>query len=257
MRYTDRRHAGAELGRLLVAEFDGLPGVTRPVTAGDGAAGDRAGVPAAGPGGTAGTGPTGVADPAATALTGGPVVLALPRGGVPVGIGVAEALGAPLDLVIVRKVGLPGQPEVGAGAVTEDGVVLLDEALLDRVRLTVEDLEPFVAAEQAELARRVESYRRGASPLPLTGRIAVVVDDGLARGVTALAAVRAVRARQAATVVVAVPVASREGVRRVAQECDAVVCPAVVDRFGAVGRYYRDFAQLSDDEVCALLDHDS
>jgi predicted phosphoribosyltransferase len=224
VRYTDRRHAGHELGRLLVAELGGLLG-----------------------------GPNGATDPAAATPTGSAVVLALPRGGVPVGVEVAKALGAPLDLVVVRKVGLPGQPEVGAGAVTEDGVVLLDEALLDRVRLTVDDLEPLVAAEQAELARRVESYRGGGSPVPLAGRTAVVVDDGLARGVTALAAVRTVRARQAAVVVVAVPVASREGGRRVARECDALVCPAVVDRFGAVGRYYRDFTQVSDDEVRNLL----
>jgi predicted phosphoribosyltransferase len=181
------------------------------------------------------------------------VVLALPRGGVPVAVEVARALGAPLDVVVVRKVGLPGQPEVGAGAVTEDGVVFLDQALLTRVRLTTAGLERVVAAERAELARRVESYRHGGSPASLAGRVAVVVDDGLARGVTAVAAVRAVRSRGAAMVVVAVPVASTEGVQRVARECDAVVCPVVLDRFGAVGRYYRDFAQVSDEEVRALL----
>jgi putative phosphoribosyl transferase len=238
VRYTDRQHAGHELGRLLAVEPGGLVPPPRSVTGVD----DRPG-PSPSPGASA-------AFPA-----GDPVVLALPRGGVPVAIGVADALGAPLDLVIVRKVGLPGQPEVGAGAVTEDGVVLLDTALLLRVRLTVDDMEPFVLAEQAELARRVEFYRRGDVPVPLAGRTAVVVDDGLARGVTALAAVRAVRARQASAVVLAVPVASREGVRRVARECDVVVCPAVLDRFGAVGRYYRDFAQLSDEEVWNLL-HD-
>ncbi|HEY0359707.1 MAG TPA: phosphoribosyltransferase family protein [Mycobacteriales bacterium] len=248
MRYTDRQHAGRELGRLLVAELGGLLGVARPVTDVDQPVPevDR---------------PVTGADSPVTDVderwSGQPVVLALPRGGVPVAVGVARALGAPLDVVVVRKVGLPGQPEVGAGAVTEDGVVLLDEVLLDRVRLTVADLEPFVAAERAELARRVESYRRGGSPVPLAGRTAVVVDDGLARGVTALAAVRAVRARGAGAVVVAVPVASREGVRRVEPECDAVVCPAVLDRFGAVGRYYRDFAQVSDDEVRALLPNDT
>jgi predicted phosphoribosyltransferase len=220
VRYTDRQHAGRELGRLLAAEPGRL---------------------FADP------------DPGEPAPAGPPVVLALPRGGVPVAVGVARALGAPLDVVVVRKVGVPGQPEVGAGAVAEDGVVLLDEALLDRIGLTPADLAPRVAAEQAELARRVELYRRGSVPVPLTGRTAVVVDDGLARGVTALAAVRAVRARGAAAVVVAVPVASYEGVQRVAAECDGVVCPAVLDRFGAVGRYYRDFAQLTDDEVGDLL----
>jgi putative phosphoribosyl transferase len=206
MRYIDRRHAGRELGQLLVA-----------------------------------------APPRE------PVVLALPRGGVPVGVEVAAALGAPLDLVVVRKVGLPGQPEVGAGAVTEDGVVLLDGALLRRVHLTAADLEPAVAAERAELRRRVAAYRAGEPPEPLAGRTAVIVDDGLARGVTALAAVRSARARGAAAVVLAVPVASREGTRRVAAECDAVVCPAILDRFGAVGRYYRDFAQVEDGEVRTLL----
>ncbi|MDQ1678494.1 MAG: putative phosphoribosyl transferase [Actinomycetota bacterium] len=209
VRYTDRREAGRELGRLLAAEF-----------------------------------PTPAPDM---------VVLALPRGGVPVAVEVAGALGAPLDVVVVRKLGLPGQPEVGAGAVTEDGVVFLDEPLLGRVRLTAGELEPVVAAERAELARRVRSYRRGGAPVPLAGRTAVVVDDGLARGVTAVAAVRAVRARGAAVVVLAVPVASGEGLRRLVPECDAVVCPTVVERFGAVGRYYRDFAQVSDTEVRILL----
>jgi putative phosphoribosyl transferase len=181
------------------------------------------------------------------------VVLALPRGGVPVGYEVAAALGAPLDVVVVRKVGLPGEPEVGAGAVTEDGVVLLDLGLLRRVHLTPEDLAPQIDAAHAELTRRVAVYRAGRAVEPLAGRTAVVVDDGLARGVTALAAVRSVRARGPARVVLAVPVASREGERRVAAECDEVVCPDVLDRFGAVGRYYRDFAQVDDDEVRSLL----
>ncbi|HEY0486017.1 MAG TPA: phosphoribosyltransferase family protein [Mycobacteriales bacterium] len=206
MRYTDRRHAGRELARLIAA-----------------------------------------APPAR------PVVLALPRGGVPVGAEVAAVLGAPLDLVVVRKVGLPGQPEVGAGAVTEDGIVLLDAPLLRRVGLTAADLAPVVASERAELRRRVVAYRAGDPPEPLGGRTGVVTDDGLARGVTALAAVRSARARGAAAVVLAVPVASREGIRRVAAECDAVVCPDVLDRFGAVGRYYRDFAQVGDAEVRTLL----
>jgi putative phosphoribosyl transferase len=183
-----------------------------------------------------------------------PVVLALPRGGVPVATEVAAALRAPLDVVVVRKVGLPGQPEVGVGAVAEEGAVFLDEPLLRRVRLTAADLEPAVAAERTELARRVSLYRAGRPPRPLAGRTAVVVDDGLARGVTALVAIRSVRARGAAAVVLAVPVAAREGVRMVAPECDAIVCPVVLDRFGAVGRHYRDFAQLGDDEVQHLLD---
>lgn len=183
----------------------------------------------------------------------GAVVLALPRGGVPVGAEVAAALGVPLDVVVVRKIGLPRQPEVGAGAVTEDGIVLLDQGLLRRLGLTADALEPLVAIERAELDRRVRAYRAGREPAPLGGCTAVVVDDGLARGVTALAAVRSVRARGADRVVLAVPVASRQGIDRVGAECDRVVCPAVRDSFGAVGRYYRDFAQIGDDEVCALL----
>jgi putative phosphoribosyl transferase len=183
------------------------------------------------------------------------VVLALPRGGVPVGVEVAAALGVPLDVVVVRKIGLPGQPEVGVGAVTEDGVVLLDEGLLRRIGLVTVALDRVVADERAELARRVAAYRAGGSPMSLAGRTAVVVDDGLARGMTALAAVRAARQRDAAAVVLAVPVASREGVRRVSPECDAVLCPLVPDRFGAVGRYYTDFAQVDDDEVRRLITH--
>lgn len=188
------------------------------------------------------------ADPPAHA-----VVLALPRGGVPVGAEVAAALGVPLDVVVVRKVGLPRQPEVGAGAVTEDGIVLLDGGLLRRVGLTAEAFEPVVVAERAEVDRRVRTYRAGRDPVPLAGCTAVVVDDGLARGVTALAAVRSARSRGAERVVLAVPVASRPGLDRVAAECDGVVCPAVRDPFGAVGRYYRDFTQIGDDEVRELL----
>jgi putative phosphoribosyl transferase len=184
------------------------------------------------------------ADPPARA-----VVLGLARGGIPVAAEVAAALGAPLDVVVVRKIGLPWQPEVGVGAVTEDGIVLFDDALLRRLALTTDSLEPVVSAERAELSRRVEVYRAGRPAVVLTGRTAVVVDDGVARGVTALAAVRTVRVRGAAEVVLAVPVASREGARRLAAECDAVVCPAVLEHFGAVGRYYRDFGQVSDEEV--------
>jgi putative phosphoribosyl transferase len=206
VRYTDRGHAGRELGRLLEA------------------------------------------DPPA-----GAVVLALARGGVPVGAEVAAALGVVLDVVVVRKIGLPGQPEVGVGAVTEDGVVLFDEELLRRLAMTPASLAPVVAAELAEVARRVAVYRAGRPAAELAGRTAVVVDDGVARGVTALAAVRTVRVRGAAAVVLAVPVASVEGMRRVAAECDAVVCPEVLHHFGAVGRYYRDFGQVADEEVRAAL----
>jgi putative phosphoribosyl transferase len=181
------------------------------------------------------------------------VVLALPRGGVPVGAEVAAALGVPLDVVVVRKIGLPGQPEVGVGAVTEDGVVLFDDDLLRRIGLVTAALDQVVTAERAELARRVAAYRSGSNPVSLAGRTAVVVDDGLARGMTALAAVRAARQRDAAAVVLAVPVASREGVRRILPECDSVLCPLVPDRFGAVGRYYLDFAQVSDGEVRRLI----
>ncbi|MFA9446608.1 phosphoribosyltransferase [Egicoccus sp. AB-alg6-2] len=181
------------------------------------------------------------------------VVLALPRGGVPVAAPVAAALGATLDVMVVRKLGAPSQPELAIGAIAEHGVRVLDPAMLERLRLDDDAVATVEAAERRELQRRVHRYR-GGRPLPdLTGRTVVVVDDGLATGATAVAACRAVRTRGPDRLVLAVPVGSAAGVEHLREEADDVVCPIVPHRFRAVGQWYADFAQTSDDEVLRLL----
>lgn len=153
-----------------------------------------------------------------------PVVVALPRGGVPVAREIATALDAPLDVLAVRKLGAPANPEYGIGAIAEDGTAVLDSAAAQRVGMTQTQLHATIAREQAELRRRMTMYRDGRAPVDLHGRTVIVVDDGLATGLTDLAAVRAVRARGAARIVVAVPVGSREAVGRLGDEADEVVC---------------------------------
>jgi predicted phosphoribosyltransferase len=183
----------------------------------------------------------------------GPLVLALPRGGVPVAVPVAALTGGDLDVVIARKLGAPGQPEFGVGALVEDGPPLVDRAALDRLGITDDDLAPVVAHERAELARRTLAYR-GDRPAPrVAGRTVVVVDDGLATGVTALAALRWVRSGGPARLVMAVPVGSRPACAAVARVADDVVCLRTPRRFRAVGRWYDDFAQLTDDDVVRAL----
>jgi predicted phosphoribosyltransferase len=181
------------------------------------------------------------------------VVLGLPRGGVPVAAEVAAALGAPLDVIGVRKVGAPGHPELGVGAVAEGGGLVLDERTLGHLGIGPESVAATIEAERREVARRVERYR-GARGLPdLEGRTVVVVDDGLATGVTARAAVRAVRNQGATRVVLAVPVCSAAGRDELAEEVDEVVCVLTPAHFGAVGRWYVHFDQTSDEEVLEAL----
>jgi putative phosphoribosyl transferase len=182
-----------------------------------------------------------------------PIVVALPRGGVPIGVEVAHALGAPLDILAVRKLGAPQNPELGVGAVAEDGTGVLDWRSAATVGMTDAMLDATLARESAELRRRVERYRRGRPPIPVSGRTVVVVDDGFATGMTDLAAVRALRSRDARRIVVAAPVGSREAVAMLAEEADRVVCLMVPERLHGVGMWYRDFAPISDEEVLALL----
>ncbi|HEX7131181.1 MAG TPA: phosphoribosyltransferase [Iamia sp.] len=182
-----------------------------------------------------------------------PLVLALPRGGVPVAAPVARALGAVLDVLVVRKVGAPYRPELALGAIAEgDDHVVWGEAVGHR-HPDLESIEGTVAAERAELLRRVEAYRGPGPPPDVAGRAVIVVDDGLATGATAEAALRAVRARGPRTLVLAVPVGPPSTIERLRTIADDVVCPLVRPDLNAVGEWYDDFRQTTDREVLAAL----
>jgi putative phosphoribosyl transferase len=181
------------------------------------------------------------------------VVLGLPRGGVPVAAEVARALAAPLDVLLVRKRGAPGQPELASGAIAEGGVALVNEDVLRALGLGPATIDEVAARERPELERRLAAYRGGRDAVTLDGRVAIVVDDGLATGASMEAAVRAVAARRAARVVVAVPVASMEACERLRAVAHEVVAVAVPSPFYAVGAWYADFTQTSDAEVVAAL----
>lgn len=183
----------------------------------------------------------------------GAIVLALPRGGVPVAHEVAQALGVPLDVLVVRKLGLPSQPELAMGAIASGGAVVLNEEVVRYLGGRKDALEEVKRRELAELARRERAYRGERAPLEMAGRDAIVVDDGLATGATMEAAVRALRAGGARRVIVAVPVASAAARDRIAAVADEVVCLATPMFFSAVGQWYRDFGQTTDDEVRELL----
>ena len=181
------------------------------------------------------------------------VVLALPRGGVPVAKEVAACLSVPFDVLVTRKIGHPREPELGLGAVAEGGEPVFDEDMLRQVALREEDLAEVAASEQVELQRRVQVYREGRPPPDVAGKQVFVVDDGLATGVTARAAVRAVRFRGAVRTVLAVPVASESAVESLKTETDEVVALATPRRFRSVGEWYAEFGQLTDADVLTLL----
>ncbi len=180
------------------------------------------------------------------------LVLGLPRGGVMLARVVAEALAAELDVCLVRKVGVPTQPELAMGAVAEGGVRVLDQKLVRWTNLSPERLEALVAAAEGEIRRRRQMYH-GGHVAEVDGRVVIVVDDGLATGSTMLAAVRALRERQAGRIVVAVPVGSRQAAELLAGEADEVVCLETPDPFGAVGAWYEVFDQTTDEEVRQAL----
>ena len=207
MRFTDRRHAGREVARLLE------PYARRSDV----------------------------------------LVLGLPRGGVPVAAEVARTLGVPFDVFIVRKLGVPGHEELGFGAIAQGGVQVLNEALVRELGLSRSVVEQVTAREQVELDRRDALYRSG-RPFPvINNRVVILVDDGLATGATMEAAVTALRRLQPSRVVVAVPVGAKETCDRLSTVADEVICAAMPDPFDAVGLWYDDFSQTTDDEVGALL----
>jgi putative phosphoribosyl transferase len=182
-----------------------------------------------------------------------PVVLALPRGGVPVAYEVARALGAPLDVVLVRKLGVPRQPELAMGALGEGGVRVLNDEVLRSARVRPGDIARIEVHELDELERRARTFRGDRAPVPIEGRTVIVVDDGIATGSTALAALQVVRARGARRVVLATPVAPPETVAHLRGPADEVVVAEQPARMYAIGGWYDDFTQTSDDEVVALL----
>jgi predicted phosphoribosyltransferase/pimeloyl-ACP methyl ester carboxylesterase len=183
-----------------------------------------------------------------------PVVVGLPRGGVPVAAEVARVLGAPLDICVIRKLGVPFQPELGMGAIGEGGTRVLNQQILHGAAVTPDQLAKVERSERAELERRAHRYRRGRPAVDVSGRTVIVVDDGVATGSTALAACRIVRARGAAKVVLAVPVAPADWAGRLGPDIDELVCPATPAQFWAIGEFYADFSQTTDSEVLACLD---
>lgn len=177
------------------------------------------------------------------------LVAALPRGGVPVAAPVAAALDAELDVCLVRKLGVPGQPELALGALAEGGVRVLDRRLIRECGVNPEEVERLTADAQQEIERRARLYRGGRPAAQVMGRTVIVVDDGLATGATMLAAIHALREQGAARVIAAVPVGSRGACRLLEDEGVRTVCLRTPDPFGSVGAWYRDFAQVTDEEV--------
>jgi putative phosphoribosyl transferase len=183
----------------------------------------------------------------------GSVVVGLPRGGIPVAYEIARALGAPLDVILVRKVGLPAQPELAMGAIGEDGVRVVNQDVVRAERISERQFAEVEKLERAELVRRAKRYRADHPRVPLTGKTAIVVDDGIATGSTARAACQVARAHGAARVVLAVPLAPQASLDALASVVDEVVCAEVPEPFLAIGQWYLDFAQTPDAEVVNLL----
>ncbi|HZO88858.1 MAG TPA: phosphoribosyltransferase [Chthonomonadaceae bacterium] len=182
-----------------------------------------------------------------------PIVLALPRGGVVVGYEVAQALNAPLDVIVARKLGAPGHEELGIGAIAPGGVLVRDDLAIRYLGVTEEQLQRTITRETAEMERRIRSYR-GDRPFPdLHGKTVILVDDGLATGVTARAAIRSIRQQNPQRIVLAVPVCAAETAQALRGEADEVICASTPINFRAVGLWYEDFEQVTDDEVITLL----
>ncbi|SDY55396.1 Predicted phosphoribosyltransferase [Collimonas sp. OK242] len=182
------------------------------------------------------------------------LVLALPRGGVPVGFAVAQALDVQLDILLVRKLGVPGNAELAMGAIASGGVYVLQADVLKQLDIPMEIVEATAQRKLEELAQREKLYRASHPAAQLEGRVVIIVDDGLATGSTMLVAIKAAREAKAARIIVAVPVAASEGIRQIESQVDEAICLMTPEPFYAVGLWYDDFGQTSDDEVVELLD---
>ncbi|MDO8396943.1 MAG: phosphoribosyltransferase [Bradyrhizobium sp.] len=183
------------------------------------------------------------------------VVLALPRGGVPVAAEVAEALDAPLDLILVRKIGVPSQPELAMGAVVDGAapIIVRNQDVIELSGTTADEFEAVCAKELAEIERRRKLYLGERTRAPITGQVTIVVDDGIATGATTRAALKAIRNRKPKELVLAVPVAPPDTIERLRGEVDALICLETPESFGAIGYFYQDFRQVSDEEVVRIL----
>lgn len=185
------------------------------------------------------------------------VVLALPRGGVPVAYQVARALRAPLDVFLVRKLGVPGYEELAMGAIASGGVTVLNQAVIRALEIAPETIEETISSEQAELQRRELAYRGGRAPLGVTGKTVILIDDGLATGSTMRAAIAAMRKLRPASIVAAVPTSAASTCEEIRGLADGCVCGQTPEPFHAVGLWYDDFSQTTDEEVCELLERGS
>ena len=182
-----------------------------------------------------------------------PLILALPRGGAVVGYEIAKMLKAPLDVFVTRKIGAPFQPEFGIGAVAPNNIRILDEDTVSRLKISPDELERIIERETVELNRRIKLYRKNLPPLDLKERIIILADDGLATGVTAMAAVMAIRLMSPEKLVLAVPVSPLQTANRFRHEVDEFVCLQEPADFYAVSAFYENFEQITDDEVISLL----
>lgn len=181
------------------------------------------------------------------------IILALPRGGVPVGFEVAKALNAPLDLMLVRKLGVPGRRELAMGAIASGGARVLNQDVVAAYKISAETIDQVAADEEMELQRRYQAYRDDLPAPELNNRCVILVDDGIATGATMRAAVAALRQTGASEIIVAVPIGASETLELLHNEADKVICLAVPDMLFSIGQWYTDFTQVSDEEVCNLL----
>jgi len=181
------------------------------------------------------------------------IVLAIPRGGVMVAYEVAKALNVPLDLIIPRKIGAPGQPELAIGAVTEDGTTILNQDILQYLRVSDEYIKEETGRQVEEIKRRMESYLGDKPRVSIEGKVAILVDDGVATGATVRAAIASIRKRKPASIVLAIPVGPLDTIEELRREADEVICLMTPEPFFAIGQFYRSFEQTSDEEVIQIL----